>query len=101
MSPDSVWRYYQLVNVLWASDPLPESQSTPPGKQAPLQTYTMRSSGPDTPVANTTMETYAQTSNCTDCHRQATIASGVDGGSSSLASDFSFLFSSAQRAPGR
>lgn len=99
----SVFQYYQLVNVLWdgaAVAPVPEPGAN---AQVPLRYGTFQSEG-NAPVANTTMETYAQLfvpglgPSCNACHQGATIA-----GSTTLASDFSFLFgtaASAQDVPG-
>ncbi|PMV10958.1 hypothetical protein C1X83_16555, partial [Pseudomonas sp. GP01-A4] len=60
--------------------------------QVPLSYGPFISQG-NVPVANTTLETYVQGDNCNACHQYATIA-----GSSTLASDFSFLFNSADSA---
>lgn len=91
----SVFQYYQLVNVLWDGAPAPPQPE--PGAHAlvPLNYGTFQADGP-VPVANTTMETYAQQftpgvgPSCNACHQSATIAN-----SPKLASDFSFLFSTA------
>lgn len=96
-NPTSVWQYYQLVNVLWPSDPPPESELGGPAQTTPLDTYSVRSSGPSVPVANTTMETYVQDKNCTACHANAQIASSVPGQNPNLASDFSFLLGTASK----
>jgi hypothetical protein len=94
-NPRSIYQYYQLVNVLWDQSPtLPITSSN---RAVPLNTSSMVSEGPNSPVANTTMETYVQSTTCVACHAGATIA-----GSNSLASDFSFTFldtqSGSQRA---
>ncbi|KAA1014460.1 hypothetical protein FVF58_06330 [Paraburkholderia panacisoli] len=81
----SVFQYYQLVNVQW--DQSPTLPITAPNQQIRLNTSSMTSDGPNLPVANTTLETYAQTRSCVSCHAGATIA-----GSATLASDFSFVF---------
>ena len=94
-NPDSVWQYYQLVDVEWPVDPATNAQLTAPGAQVPLQTYSMSSPGFQTPVANTTLETYVQQLNCTHCHRQATISAPEDATTSTLAADYSFLLLSA------
>ena len=86
----SVFQYYKLVNVLW--DPSPSESDPGPAAAVPLHFGGFASQG-DLPVANTTLETYAQASTCTDCHASATIA-----GSKTLASDFSFLFGTADTA---
>lgn len=92
---DSVWQHYQLVNVLWSSSPVDPNQ---PGTPPPVIPLTISGMTPDPtaqPVANTTMETYAQDKTCVKCHRYATIAN-----SSTYASDFSFLLGRAQPAEG-
>jgi hypothetical protein len=67
----SVWENYQLISTQWATGGAP--QGTPPV------------------LANTTMETYIQsTASCLGCHGQAPKASG-DG-----SADFSFLLMEAQ-----
>lgn len=86
---DSVFQYYQLVNVLWQRSP--DAGNDLPGLKTPLQFNSIASSGPNSPVANTTMETYIQRRNCTDCHKRAAIA-----GDSGYSSDFSFLFQTAE-----
>ncbi len=88
-NPNSVFRNYELVNVLWpnASTPVGPGATVPlPAGMMPVETQT--------PVANTTLETYAQYDTCTSCHAYATIA-----GSSTLASDYSFMLGHAQSPP--
>lgn len=82
---DSVWNNYALVNVLWSTNvPISQPRSVPQVFNSPQ---------PNAPVANTTLETYIQQSKCIDCHQYATIA-----GSSTLPSDFSFVYSTAHVA---
>ncbi|WP_434345339.1 cytochrome c family protein [Myxococcus virescens] len=98
--PDSVWKHYVLVNVLWSTNPSPSP--TKPAK-APLPFAAPTPSG-SVAIANTTMETYIQrtadfgqgpqASNCIVCHRNATLA-----GKTGIASDFSFVFGLAQGLP--
>jgi hypothetical protein len=89
----SVFQYYKLINVLWTLTPNPPTQPEPGvSAQVPLSYGPFISQG-NVPVANTTLETYVQGDNCNACHQYATIA-----GSSTLASDFSFLFNSADSA---
>lgn len=98
----SVFQYYQLVNVLWDgaavapySDPKKKIEGPGANAAVPLNYGTFQSEA-NAPVANTTMETYAQLftpglgPSCNACHQSATIA-----GSATLASDFSFLFGTA------
>lgn len=96
VNPDSVWQYYQLVNTLWFAG---GAQPPPgPGATTPLNPGQFTSNN-QTAVANTTMETYVQAMNCTGCHASAPVAATLGPGgqpqSHDLASDFSFLFSTA------
>ncbi|MBK4216751.1 hypothetical protein JJJ17_12510 [Paracoccus caeni] len=91
----SVFQYYQLVNVLWDGAPTPPLPEPGANAQVPL-IYGSFQTEASVPMANTTMETYAQQftpglgPSCNACHQSATIAT-----SRTLASDFSFLFSTA------
>lgn len=85
--PNSVFQYYQLVDVIWSSNPV---QDTNQPAKAPL---TLNSLNPNNNVANSSMETYAQSTKCTDCHQYGSIA-----GKSNNASDFSFVLSAASSA---
>ncbi|WP_144241463.1 hypothetical protein [Janthinobacterium agaricidamnosum] len=70
-SPDSVFKNYQLVDVLWANSPV----MIPPGAVVPLPAGNPQPSPQTRIVANTTMETYFQTTkNCLFCHQYAAIA---------------------------
>jgi len=86
----SVFQYYKLVNVLW--DASPQMPDPEPGANAtvPLVYGSFNSDGNNTPVANTTLETYIQNKSCDVCHKNAKVA-----GSTNLTSDFSFLFENA------
>lgn len=64
----SVFLNYKLVQVQW---PTAGSAMTPPGARVPLSAG---SPLPRLPVANTTMETYAQNLTCFRCHTYAAIA---------------------------
>ncbi len=88
---DSVWQHYQLINVLWSSSPIDPNQPGSPPARTPLPISGMTPDPNTQPVANTTLETYAQDVTCIKCHRNATIAA-----SDSFASDFSFLLGKAQ-----
>lgn len=98
--PDSVWKHYVLVNVLWSNGASP-SPTKP--VRAPLPFAAPMPSG-TTVISNTTMETYIQktanfgqgeeASNCIVCHKNATIA-----GKTGIASDFSFVFGLARGLP--
>jgi hypothetical protein len=75
-NPDSVFLNYQLVDVLWANNPTPVSA----GAQVPLPAGTPQPPAQTRIVANTTMETYFQTTkNCLFCHQNAGIASSGKG----------------------
>lgn len=82
--PDSIWRYYKLVNVQWSPNP-PLDAETPQPVPARIATTI-----PALPVANTTMETYLQTTTCTACHVNGALAKPAN-----IAADFSFIFQAA------
>lgn len=89
-NPDSVWQYYQLVNVQWPESPVNDNSNN---KTVPLQM------GGITPhnIANTTMETYAQTFQCMDCHSYGSksyVNSKKD--TITIPTGYSFIFKSAQ-----
>jgi hypothetical protein len=66
--PRSVWTNYQLVDVIWSSNAGEASGPVPiPLPLDGMQPTTRK-------VANTTLETYAQGTRCTQCHVDATIA---------------------------
>lgn len=106
-NPKSVFQYYRLVNLLWPSNnqTLRGPQRTPVTKGDPQ---------PNTPVANTTLETYVQrTLSCLDCHAFAPAASvstntptvkitkaTAPGPSSPFSADYSFLLSEASAPAG-
>jgi hypothetical protein len=106
----SVFKHYRLVQVLWPG--------TPVAVPSPRATVPLSDAGtiPTGPVANTTLETYVQGSRCFDCHKYATVATPspllgssrrrvieipapgqrtAKRGSSTLASDYSFIFGDA------
>lgn len=97
--PNSVWQYYQLVDVLWSTNPTPDP-SKPYAVPHPLTSMTSGNGGL---LANTTLETYVQTTTCTNCHQYAAIApksstcppATTGGKNGSCSSDFSFLFGQA------
>ncbi len=91
-NPNSVFQYYQLVDVLWSGSPQ-DTYTNPPGKPGPTS-LSMSGATPDPsalPVANSTMETYVQNLTCMSCHVYAQITDGT------YASDFSFLIGDAQQ----
>lgn len=87
--PNSVWQYYQLVDVIW-------SQSFQQDPKVPVQAprnINVSSMASGTPiVANTTMESYVQsTSTCYSCHKYSTIAPyPLDSINNNVFADFSF-----------
>jgi hypothetical protein len=91
--PRSVWMNYQLVSVIWSSSSGEASGPVP----VPL---TLNSMQPSTPVANTTLETYAQSTTCTQCHVYATIARSAADCNPVWNSDVSFLMSEASMPSG-
>ena len=92
---ESVWQYYEQVDSLW--DQNPGSVDPGPGAMVALPFNTVRMNG--VTVANTTMETYIQGRSCSFCHTAAHAAPTLDGDGirvdSRLATDYSFLFSTA------
>lgn len=82
--PNSVFQYYELVDVIWSSNPTYDQN------QPAIVPLKLTSMNPNNNVANSSMETFAQASQCIDCHKFASIA-----GKSKNASDFSFVLSSA------
>ncbi|WP_257454228.1 cytochrome c family protein [Archangium lipolyticum] len=97
--PGSVWQYYQLINVLWSTNPTPEPTAP---KKVPLTFQSMQPSS-NTAVANTTMETYFQgidpttyeARHCLTCHKFASIAGTTQNPNPGWDSDFSFIFGTA------
>ncbi len=118
---NSVFLNYQLVNVLWPN----ANTSIGAGATVPLTTGDPRPPVTSQPVANSVLETYAQSQTCLSCHifgsvavtnsmqasrsiriprspRAAgpTTAKSVTGQAAALASDYSFLFGEAQMPSG-
>lgn len=87
--PNSVWQYYQLVNVVWQNNPGKGVQDTtsrlPFAFTAPAGSH----------AANTTMETYIQKNTCTTCHTGATIANTSQRKLPGYFADFSFAIGDA------
>jgi hypothetical protein len=104
----SVFEHYRLIDMQWPTNP--HAAAPLPRATIPL---TMGAPAPtNAPVANTTMETYAQGASCMDCHTSATIATPHAAGtrstillarpgspafkalrsSGAYASDYSFVF---------
>lgn len=93
----SVFQFYQLVNVLWSTNPQDNYANNKPGHSGPVVPLSVSGVTPDAdtlPVANTTMETYVQGYTCLHCHVYASVS-----GSKTYASDFSFIMGDAQ-SPG-
>jgi hypothetical protein len=68
---NSVYNYYRLIDVQWPSLPTP----IPPQSTTPLTIGGITPSDATRIVANTTLETYVQSSSsCMDCHQYAPIA---------------------------
>ena len=82
--PDSVWQYYKLINVQWSPNPVADADAPRPIPARLMPTF------PALPVANTSMETYLQTTTCTVCHVNGALA-----GPANISSDFSFVFQAA------
>lgn len=94
--PNSVWQYYELIDVIW-------SQSIQPDPTVPIRVprninRSTMLSGAGTVIANSTMETYVQsTKTCFDCHIFSTIAPySRDTINNSKFGDFSFALTFAK-----
>jgi hypothetical protein len=84
--PNSVWQYYELVNVIWSTNPQPDP-TTPIPSPRQLNPQYMQ---PTIPVANSTMESYIQKTTCTGCHKGSTIAPTPSDNRPDTFADFSF-----------
>ena len=92
--PNSVWQYYQLVDVIWSAQIQPDpSQPIPSPRNINVSAMT---SGANV-VANTTLESYAQTTTCFQCHKYSTIAPfPPDAANNNVFGDFSFVIGAAK-----
>ena len=96
-NPDSVFQYYQLVNILWSDSPVDENA----GKQAPVAPLSKTAFRPELttfPVSNPVLETYVQHTSCLQCHSQAQVAATPQH-DPAFASDYSFIFGMAGPKP--
>ncbi|WP_136666520.1 cytochrome c family protein [Flavobacterium sp. H122] len=93
--PNSVFQYYQLVDVIWSQ--LPQPDPTTP-IQAPRKLNNSSMLSGKTIVANSTMESYVQNKNtCISCHVYSTIAPyNKDTINNNVFGDFSFAISAAK-----
>jgi hypothetical protein len=92
-NPGSVFRNYRLVNVMWPN----RNTTITPGAVTPLTDGNAQPPLSQGGLANTTLETYFQTTAvCLTCHTGAPISSNTSHGKTNFASDYSFLFLSAQ-----
>lgn len=89
-NPDSVYQFYNLVNVLWNDSPVDENKGSKPPVNR-LSRTAFRPNPNAFPVSNTTMETYIQNTTCIDCHSGAQIAKDPKGKSIPYTSDYSFM----------
>lgn len=94
INSDSVWQYYQLVDVIW-SQSLQKDPTSPIPAPRNLNNSSMKSGVKI--VANTTLESYVQNTNtCFSCHQDSTIAFDAnDPANNGIFSDFSFAIGSA------
>jgi hypothetical protein len=92
--PTSVFQYYQLVDVLWSTNP---TQDPVKPQKVPLNPAALTSGNPGK-VANSVLETYIQSSQCTDCHRYANIAPQTPPPAPVWDGDFSFALGTASVA---
>jgi hypothetical protein len=92
--PNSVFQYYQLVDVIW-SQILQPDPTVPIQAPRPINVSAMQSG--DVIVANTTLESYVQnTKTCYSCHVYSTIAPyPLDTANNDVFGDFSFAISGA------
>lgn len=93
--PNSVFQYYQLVDVIWSQLPQPDP-TTPIQAPRVLNNSSMQSGR--VIVANSTLESYVQNTNtCTSCHVYSTIAPyDKDTINNNVFGDFSFAIKSAK-----
>lgn len=96
--PNSVWQYYQLVDVIWSNivQPARVQPDTIP------RSLNLAGMNPvNAIVANTSMETYVQNKNtCFSCHQYASIADyPADAVNNNKIGDFSFAIGFAQYTP--
>ncbi|MFL9844566.1 hypothetical protein [Flavobacterium rhizosphaerae] len=92
--PESVWQYYQLVDVIWSQQPQ-KNLTQPVFVPRPLNTASMVSGAHV--VANATMETYVQNTTCYNCHMYSTIAPYPPNSvNDTIFSDFSFAITFAK-----
>lgn len=92
--PNSVWQYYQLIDVIW-------SNTIQPARVQPdiiPRSLNLSGMNPIGIVANTSMETYVQKSlTCFGCHQYASIADyPPDSVNNNKIGDFSFAIGFAQ-----
>jgi hypothetical protein len=90
--PNSIWQYYQLVDVIWSQQPKPNPTKPVQAPQIPQSML----SGANI-VANTTLESYVQSTNtCYSCHQFSNIANyPLDTANNNVFGDFSFAISHA------
>jgi hypothetical protein len=96
--PNSVWQYYQLVDVIWSQSFQADPTTAIPSPRI-INTSSMTSGA--SIVANSTMETYVQsTKTCFNCHVFSTIAPyPADSINNHKFGDFSFAISFAKYPP--
>lgn len=92
--PNSVWQYYELVDVIWSQSLQPDPTTPIPAPRA-INKSSMASGAAI--VANTTLESYVQKKfTCTSCHVGSTIAPyPLDTANNDIFGDFSFAISAA------
>lgn len=95
-NPNSVFANYILVNVLWSSAAVNDNVPTGHPPTAPLSISGETPPLSTVPVANTTLETYAQGFNCLSCHANAAVSSSA-GAPKKYATDYSFIFGFAEK----
>lgn len=78
-NPKSVWQYYDLINVQWPQNSVNQSDNN---QIVPLKEGGITPSN----IANTTLETYIQSTDCISCHKYANVDN------TNWATDYSFIY---------
>ena len=96
--PNSVWQYYELVDVIWSQRIQPDPKKP---IEAPRNISTSSMTSGAHIVANTTLETYVQDQfTCYNCHVFSHIAHyPPDSANNNIFGDFSFAIKFAQYDP--
>ncbi len=89
---NSVWQYYQLINVQWPNTAVANTMNNKDGNNA----LEFGGTSPTVQVfGNPVAETYVQSLSCIDCHATATVKS--PSGNEKWPASYSFVFDHAQK----